>query len=142
MFCPCRRAQQPAEILALHRVDRLPRSAFGAVRADVALGRSGLADFTYFLAIAKHRSFRRAGLEVGVSASALSPRSMTRHGSAQRSSARLRGLWATMGMVHTPPGRDGVPRRSRDASTGGLSSLEDQPLLCVRSPREKLAAFP
>jgi DNA-binding transcriptional LysR family regulator len=35
-------------------------------------GRSDLADFAYFLAIAKHRSFRRAGLELGVSASALS----------------------------------------------------------------------
>ncbi len=35
-------------------------------------GRSDLADFTYFLAIARHRSFRRAGLELGVSASALS----------------------------------------------------------------------
>lgn len=35
-------------------------------------GRSDLADFTYFLAIAKHRSFRRAGLELEVSASALS----------------------------------------------------------------------
>ena len=34
--------------------------------------RSDLADFSYFLAIAKHRSFRRAGLQVGVSASALS----------------------------------------------------------------------
>ena len=34
--------------------------------------RADLADFTYFLAIAKHRSFRRASLEVGVSASALS----------------------------------------------------------------------
>lgn len=34
--------------------------------------RSDLADFSYFLAIARHRSFRRAGLEVGVSASALS----------------------------------------------------------------------
>lgn len=34
--------------------------------------RSDLADFTYFLAIARHRSFRLAGLEVGVSASALS----------------------------------------------------------------------
>ena len=34
--------------------------------------RSDLADFSYFLAIAKHRSFRRAGLEVGVSASGLS----------------------------------------------------------------------
>jgi len=30
------------------------------------------ADFAYFLALAKHRSFRRAGLELGVSASALS----------------------------------------------------------------------
>jgi DNA-binding transcriptional LysR family regulator len=36
------------------------------------LDRADLADFTYFLAIAKHRSFRRASLEVGVSASALS----------------------------------------------------------------------
>lgn len=36
------------------------------------VGRSDLADFTYFLAIAKHRSFRLAGLELGVSASALS----------------------------------------------------------------------
>lgn len=36
------------------------------------VNRSDLADFTYFLAIARHRSFRRAGLELGVSASALS----------------------------------------------------------------------
>lgn len=36
------------------------------------LGRSDLADFAYFLAIAKHRSFRRASLELDVSASALS----------------------------------------------------------------------
>jgi DNA-binding transcriptional LysR family regulator len=34
--------------------------------------RSELADLTYFLEIAKHRSFRRAGLELGVSASAIS----------------------------------------------------------------------
>lgn len=34
--------------------------------------RSDFADLTYFLEIAKHRSFRRAGLEVGVSTSALS----------------------------------------------------------------------
>jgi len=34
--------------------------------------RSDLTDFAYFLAIAKHRNFRRAGLELGVSASALS----------------------------------------------------------------------
>lgn len=34
--------------------------------------RSDFADLTYFLAIARHRNFRLAGLEVGVSASALS----------------------------------------------------------------------
>lgn len=34
--------------------------------------RSDLADLTYFLAIARHRSFRLAGIETGVSASALS----------------------------------------------------------------------
>ena len=34
--------------------------------------RSDFTDFTYFLAIAKHQSFRRAGLDLGVSASALS----------------------------------------------------------------------
>ena len=36
------------------------------------ISRADLADFSYFLAIARHRSFRRAGLELGVSASALS----------------------------------------------------------------------
>jgi DNA-binding transcriptional LysR family regulator len=36
------------------------------------LSRTDLADFSYFIAISKHRSFRRAGLELGVSASALS----------------------------------------------------------------------
>ena len=36
------------------------------------LGRSDLADFTYFLAVARHRSFRRASLELDISASALS----------------------------------------------------------------------
>jgi DNA-binding transcriptional LysR family regulator len=35
-------------------------------------GRSDIADFTYFTAIARHRSFRRAGVELGVTASALS----------------------------------------------------------------------
>ena len=37
------------------------------------VSRTDLADFSYFIAIAKHRSFRRAGLEMGVSASALEP---------------------------------------------------------------------
>ena len=36
------------------------------------VSRTDLADFAYFLALARHRSFRRAGLELGVSASALS----------------------------------------------------------------------
>lgn len=36
------------------------------------ISRADLADFSYFVAIAKHSSFRRAGLELGVSASALS----------------------------------------------------------------------
>lgn len=36
------------------------------------ISRTDLADYGYFLAIARHRSFRRAGLELGVSASALS----------------------------------------------------------------------
>lgn len=35
-------------------------------------GRSNLADFNTFLAVARHRSFRRAALELGVSGSALS----------------------------------------------------------------------
>jgi DNA-binding transcriptional LysR family regulator len=38
----------------------------------MSFSRSDLADFSYFLAIARHRSFRRAGIELGVSASALS----------------------------------------------------------------------
>lgn len=36
------------------------------------ISRADLADLSYFVALAKHRSFRRAGLELGVSASALS----------------------------------------------------------------------
>lgn len=36
------------------------------------LSRANLADFVYFLAIARHKSFNRAGQEVGISASALS----------------------------------------------------------------------
>jgi DNA-binding transcriptional LysR family regulator len=38
----------------------------------MGISRTDLADFSYFIAIARHRSFRRAGLELGVSASALS----------------------------------------------------------------------
>ena len=45
--------------------------ACGQIRS-MQISRTDLADFSYFLAIAKHRSFRRAGVELGVSASALS----------------------------------------------------------------------
>ncbi|MEC7933264.1 MAG: LysR family transcriptional regulator, partial [Pseudomonadota bacterium] len=38
----------------------------------MSLSRTDLADFAYFIAIAKHRSFRKAALEMGVSSSALS----------------------------------------------------------------------
>lgn len=40
--------------------------------SSMPISRSDLADFNYFLAISRHRSFRRAGLELGISASALS----------------------------------------------------------------------
>ena len=36
------------------------------------ISRTNLADFIYFVALAKHRNFRRAGVELGVTASALS----------------------------------------------------------------------
>lgn len=38
----------------------------------MSLSRADLADFNTFLALARHRNFRRAGLELGISASALS----------------------------------------------------------------------
>ncbi|MEX6664797.1 LysR family transcriptional regulator [Pseudomonas sp. W2-17] len=38
----------------------------------MSVSRANLADFVYFLAIARHQSFSRAGQEVGISASALS----------------------------------------------------------------------
>ena len=78
--------------------------------------RSDLTDFTYFLAIAKHQSFRRAGLELGVSASALSH--------------ALRGLEARLGVrllnrtarsvVLTAAGAE-----LRDAITGPFDAIAD-----------------
>jgi DNA-binding transcriptional LysR family regulator len=44
----------------------------GVQNSGMQLARSDLADFYYFLAIAKHRNFRLAGVELGISASALS----------------------------------------------------------------------
>ena len=57
-----------------------PRAAFGRrllwpkrrSRLPMQLRRSDFADLAYFLEIAKQRNFRKAGLELGVSASALS----------------------------------------------------------------------
>lgn len=46
--------------------------AGGGRRHAMMPSRADLADFAYFLAIARHRNFRLAGLEMGVSASALS----------------------------------------------------------------------
>jgi DNA-binding transcriptional LysR family regulator len=68
--------------------------------------RSDFADLSYFLEIAKHRNFRRAGLELGISASAL------RHA--------LRGLEERVGvrlLNRTSPQRDSDSRR-RGASRG------------------------
>jgi DNA-binding transcriptional LysR family regulator len=53
---------------ARHVVDALVQRT----RGPMQFRRSDLADLSYFLEIAKHRNFRRAGLELGVSASALS----------------------------------------------------------------------
>src|SRR3712207_5050467 len=53
-----------------------PTDDLGAASASegqaMQFSRSDLADLVYFLALAKHRSFRRAGVELGVSTSALS----------------------------------------------------------------------
>src|SRR4030081_3400804 len=67
---------ESGECDSAHHV-RSPREWFAARgpsphMSTMQFSRSDLADFTYFLAIAKHRSFRRAGLELGISASALS----------------------------------------------------------------------
>ena len=47
-------------------------NAEDGIIGSMHVSRSDLADFAYFLALARHRNFRRAGLDLGVSASALS----------------------------------------------------------------------
>lgn len=49
-----------------------PYGSFADAGENMQLNRADLADFAYFLAIARHQSFSRAGLEMGISASALS----------------------------------------------------------------------
>jgi DNA-binding transcriptional LysR family regulator len=71
------------------------------------ISRTDLADFSYFLAIANHRSFRRAGLALGVSASALSH--------------SLKGLESRLGvrlLNRTNRGWGGAARRDRLAFRG------------------------
>jgi DNA-binding transcriptional LysR family regulator len=53
-------------------IKRLPEPAELPIFIIMPLDRSDLADFSYFLAISKHQSFRRASVEVEVSTSALS----------------------------------------------------------------------
>jgi DNA-binding transcriptional LysR family regulator len=53
-------------------MEALQSNAGPRTNPGMLIGRSDLADFSYFLAIARHRNFRLAGLEMGVSASALS----------------------------------------------------------------------
>src|SRR6266581_3534319 len=67
---------ESGECDSAHHV-RSPREWFAARgpsphMSTMQFSRSDLTDFVYFLGIAKHRSFRRAGLELGLSASALS----------------------------------------------------------------------
>jgi DNA-binding transcriptional LysR family regulator len=52
--------------------DEIATNGHSEQNAAMKISRTDLADFSYFLAIANHRSFRRAGLDLGVSASALS----------------------------------------------------------------------
>jgi hypothetical protein len=58
-----------------------------------------LADLSYFMEIAKQRSFRRAGLELGISASALSHslRGLERFGAPARESFDLLVCRTTLG---------------------------------------------
>jgi DNA-binding transcriptional LysR family regulator len=53
-------------------IGSLKKYSYPLPEIDMQLSRANLADFIYFLAIARHQSFNRAGLEMGISASALS----------------------------------------------------------------------
>jgi DNA-binding transcriptional LysR family regulator len=56
----------------MDRDDGIAAGADDGQTSPMQLGRSDLADFTYFLAVARHRNFRKASLELRISASALS----------------------------------------------------------------------
>lgn len=65
--------RHPAYLLSNERHSAsLCEDAEDGIVLAMHVSRSDLADFAYFLALTRHRSFRRAGLELGVSASALS----------------------------------------------------------------------
>ncbi len=86
--------------------------------------RSDLTDFTYFLAIARHRSFRRAGVELGVSASGLSH--------------ALKGLEARLGVRLL-----NRTNRSVDLTAAGqeLQTAITQPFDTIRQAVEDLNRF-
>ncbi len=95
--------------------------------------RSDLADLTYFLAIARHRNFRLAGLELGVSASALSH---ALKGLESRLGVRLLNR-TNRSVTLTAAGeelRDAVadPFRRIDQAVDGLNRYRDAPTGRVR----------
>jgi DNA-binding transcriptional LysR family regulator len=88
------------------------------------IGRSDLADFSYFLAIARHRSFRRAGLDVGVSASALSH--------------ALKGLEARLGIrLLNRTSRSVTLTAAGEELLGAIS----QPFLAIEQASDRLNRF-
>ena len=124
----------------------LPYGAPGLTRKRCSSDRSDLGSLAYFLAIAKHRSFRRAGLELGVSASALSHalkgletrlgvRLLNRTNRSVTLTAAGQELYATISdpyeaIIHAVEGLN----RFRDAPTGRirLNVMEDASSLLLR----------
>ncbi|WP_066803995.1 LysR family transcriptional regulator [Sphingomonas asaccharolytica] len=107
------------------------------------ISRADLADFAYFLALAKHCSFRRAGLELGVTSSALSH--------------SLKGLEARIGVrlinrtsrsvTLTAAGEDlyaalTAPFDAIDTAVEGLNRHRDEPTVNVMELASSLLLSP
>lgn len=95
--------------------------------------RTDLADFSYFVAIARHRSFRRAGLELGVSASALSH---SLKGLEGRLGVRLLNR-TNRSVTLTAAGEEllagiGAPFEAIGAAVEGLNRYRDEPMGKIR----------
>ncbi len=100
---------------------------------NMQIRRSDIADLTYFLEIAKHRSFRRAGLELGVSASALSH---SLRGLEERLGVRLLNR-TSRSVTLTAAGESlqaavGQPFEAIGEALEGLSRYRDEPMGRVR----------